>query len=143
MMLTYEQFLQHAREIEVGGLPLPDDTFFYREAYEVAKHDASKVVKYYSDPFFADRYILYYGLHLLCLTMGDRNPLHQKYFGDKGLDTLGYVIGSTSDNTSSVSAMQYKSLNDMDFREAMLTSTPYGKQILLMLEPLKQMIIGG
>lgn len=141
-MISYAQFLAHAREIEVGGLPLPDDTFFYREAYEVAKHDASKVVKYYSDPFFADRYILYYGLHLLCLTMGERNPLHQKYFA-KGLGGLGYVVTSTSDATSSASALGYKSLNEMDFREAMLTSTPYGKQVLAMLEPLKNLIVGG
>lgn len=140
-MITYDEFLKKARELEVDGLPLPDTSFIYENAYNYAKYDGGLILGYYNNPYLVDQYILYYGLHLICLTPSADNPLYGKYLPD-GLEGVGYVVGSANDVDTSASTINYKALQEMSFKEAILTSTPYGVQVLGLLEPLKYLIVG-
>lgn len=139
-MLTYEEFLTEAKRLE-PLMDLPDDTFFYKSAYEFAKVDASYLAKYLPSVVL-DTYLLYYGLHLIILTRVADNKLYNKYFPNNANgDSLGYVVGSVSDSTSSVSNIAYRGLQNMGFQEALFTATPYGMQLLAILEPLKYLVV--
>lgn len=124
-MLSYDDFLAWAKLRET----IPDDTQPYlKECYEYAYNQGSIIAKYLA-PFQLRAYVYCLALHLIILTPNTENiTLHKKYFPN-GIGTVGLVANSVSNGTSSVGAFAYKGLTDLKLRDAMLVSTPYGKEV--------------
>lgn len=123
--MKFEQFLAWAKLRE----NIPDDTQPYlRECYDYA-YKQGMVISRFLAPFHLEAYIYCLAMHLIILTPNDANQeLNLKYFPD-GIDFVGLISSSVSNGTSSVGTHAYKGLNDLTLTQAMLVSTPYGKEV--------------
>lgn len=140
--MTYEEFLAQARELEPTAMNLGDDSFVYKNAFEVAK-DSSLILQQYLRPPLVNRYIFAYTMHLICITPAENNDMYKKYLPD-GFDALGVLCNSASDSTSSSNMITFKGLQNLDFAGAELASTPFGRQVLGILQSYFDcLVIGG
>lgn len=123
--MSFDDFLAWAKLREI----IPDDTQPYlKECFEYALNQGN-VISYYLAPFQLKAYVYCLALHLIILTPNEQNAdLHNKYFPD-GIGFVGLIGNSVSNGTSSVGTHAYKGLNDLTLNEAMLVSTPYGKEV--------------
>lgn len=135
--MSFEDFLAWAKIRE----NIPNDTEPYlKECFDYALAQ-TQIISYLLAPFQQRAYAYCLALHLIILTPNQaNNELHLKYFPK---DTNGAnanllsVIESVSNATSSVSNIAYKGLQDLNLKNAMLTSTPYGCEVASMNEALE------
>lgn len=135
--MSFDDFLTWAKLREI----IPDDSQPYlRECFEYAQNQGG-VISYYLAPFQLKTYVYCLAMHLIILSPNDANSdLHSKYFPN-GIDFVGLVSNSVSNGTSSVGTHAYKGLNDLSLNDAMLVSTPYGKEVASMQNSLKVGIV--
>lgn len=131
--MKYEEFLNWAKLRE----NIADDTQPYlRECYDYAYKQGMVVSRFFA-PFQLEAYIYCLAMHLIILTPNEENQdLNLKYFPD-GTGFVGLISSSVSNGTSSVGTHAYKGLNELTLTQAMLVSTPYGKEVASMQSSLR------
>lgn len=131
--MKYEEFLKWAKLRE----NIVDDTQPYlRECYDYAYKQGMVVSRFFA-PFQLEAYIYCLAMHLIILTPNEENQdLNLKYFPD-GTGFVGLISSSVSNGTSSVGTHAYKGLNELTLTQAMLVSTPYGKEVASMQSSLR------
>lgn len=134
--MSYDEFLAWAKLRE----NIADDSQAYlKECFDFA-HSQGMLIAYYLAPFQLKTFIYCLALHYIILTPNDANiDLHKKYF-PTGIGAVGLIANSVSNSTSSVGAFAYKGLNDLSLNQAMLVSTPYGKEVATLNDSLKYSI---
>lgn len=110
---------------------------YLEECYNYA-YNQGMIYKDYLAPFQLKAYVYCLATHLIILTPNTENlALHLKYFPNDKNGTnsnLLSVIGSVSNSVSSVSNIAYAGLQNLNLKDAMLTSTPYGCEVASMQE---------
>ena len=140
-MISFQDFLGWLQLREnINNLDAP----YLEECYNYA-YNQGMVISQYLAPFQLQAYIYCLATHLIILTPNQDNlALHLKYFPDdtSGVNgAIGAIPSSVSNATSSVGIVAYAGLQNLDLRDAMLTSTPYGMEVASMSEGLSVGIV--
>lgn len=134
--MNYQDFLAWLQLRET----LADSTQPYLEECYNYAYNQSMVISQYLAPFQLKAYVYCLATHLIILTPNTENlALHLKYFPDdtSGANgAIGAIPSSVSNATSSVGIVSYAGLQNLDLKDAMLTSTPYGMEVASMSEGL-------
>lgn len=130
--MNYQDFLAWLQLRET----LADNTQPYLEECYNYAYNQGMVISQYLAPFQLKAYVYCLATHLIILTPNTENlALHLKYFPDdtNGANgAIGAIPSSVSNATSSVGIVTYAGLQNLDLKDAMLTSTPYGMEVASM-----------